>query len=237
MKRIVRWPVSGTSLRAPSTALRRSATPALTALIATKLEAVRLAMTLASVVLPEPGGPQKIIEPTWSCSIDRRRILPGPRMCSWPTNSSKVRGRIRAASGSLGRNATSFPSPSKSGRVERSVAKRDSPLEPKTGDVFVDGVARRKLDERVQDEHGHHDVADLAHDRNGLQNVQRRNHHAHGRKYGGFLPYGYSRVLEQRPDQPGDARQSQEGFSSPHRPHGRSKGQLVQALLDSQIGR
>ena len=32
----------------------------------------------------------------WSCSISRRRTLPSPSRCSWPTNSSRVRGRSRA---------------------------------------------------------------------------------------------------------------------------------------------
>ena len=36
-----------------------------------------------------------------SRSIDRRSSLPGPRICSWPTNSSKLRGRILAASENL----------------------------------------------------------------------------------------------------------------------------------------
>ncbi len=57
------------------------------------------AMILASVVLPTPGGPQKISEPVSSRSICTRSGLPGPRMCSCPTNSSSVRGRMRSASG------------------------------------------------------------------------------------------------------------------------------------------
>ncbi len=56
-------------------------------------------MMFASVVLPTPGGPQKINEPVSSRSIWTRSGLPGPRMCSCPTNSSSVRGRMRSASG------------------------------------------------------------------------------------------------------------------------------------------
>ena len=60
---------------------------------------VMLAMILASVVLPVPGGPQKMSEPVSSRSICVRRGLPGPIRCSWPANSSSVRGRMRSASG------------------------------------------------------------------------------------------------------------------------------------------
>ena len=62
---------------------------------------VRWAMMRASVVLPTPGGPQKIMEETWSLSIRRRRTLPGPSRCFCPTYSSRVRGRSRAARGWL----------------------------------------------------------------------------------------------------------------------------------------
>src|SRR2546429_1130337 len=54
----------------------------------------------ASVVFPEPGGPQKMHEATSPRRISSPRALPGPSSCSWPRNSSSVRGRIRAARGS-----------------------------------------------------------------------------------------------------------------------------------------
>jgi len=57
------------------------------------------AMTRASVVFPLPGGPEKITDGKRSASMARRKSLPGPRMCSWPTNSSSERGRMRVASG------------------------------------------------------------------------------------------------------------------------------------------
>ena len=60
---------------------------------------VWLAITRARLVLPTPGGPQKIIEETRSLSIRRRSTLPGPNRCFCPTNSSSVCGRIRAAKG------------------------------------------------------------------------------------------------------------------------------------------
>ena len=59
------------------------------------------AITFASVVLPTPGGPQKIIEGTTSRSIIPRSIFPSPTRCDWPTTSSSVRGRRRSASGTL----------------------------------------------------------------------------------------------------------------------------------------
>ena len=60
---------------------------------------VRAAMICASVVLPTPGGPQKIIEVIRSLSMRRRSIFPCPKRCSCPTKSSSVRGRTRSASG------------------------------------------------------------------------------------------------------------------------------------------
>src|ERR1700679_3285554 len=72
-----------------------------------KVAEVMLAMILARVVLPTPGGPQKIRLAASSLasdsrlwlSISRRRGLPGARRWDWPKNSSRVRGRMRSASG------------------------------------------------------------------------------------------------------------------------------------------
>ena len=60
---------------------------------------VRRAMMRASVVLPTPGGPQKIIDGISSDSMMRRSTFPGPSRCFCPANSSSVSGRRRAASG------------------------------------------------------------------------------------------------------------------------------------------
>src|SRR5436853_580607 len=54
-------------------------------------------MILASVVLPVPGGPQKIIEVASSLSMATRRGLPRARRGAWPTYSSRVCGRMRSA--------------------------------------------------------------------------------------------------------------------------------------------
>ena len=54
----------------------------------------------ASVVLPQPGGPQRMTEGRCPRSGRRRAAsIPGPTASVWPTNSSRVRGRMRAASG------------------------------------------------------------------------------------------------------------------------------------------
>src|SRR5690606_25950504 len=79
----------------------RSATPADTAETCTNSALVTVAIIRASVVFPLPGGPQRMSELSRSCSIARRSSVPGPTTCSWPTNSSSVRGRMRSASGAL----------------------------------------------------------------------------------------------------------------------------------------
>ena len=98
-KRMVRSPCMARRSLAASATRRRSATPAVTAETGSKWERVRPAMRLARVVLPEPGGPQSSSEGIWSASMARRRTRPGPTTWPWPTNSSKERGRMRAARG------------------------------------------------------------------------------------------------------------------------------------------
>ena len=65
----------------------------------TTLAQVVAATTRARVVLPVPGGPQKMAEDTRSASTSARNGRPGPTRCSCPTISSRERGRSRAASG------------------------------------------------------------------------------------------------------------------------------------------
>ena len=100
INRIVCCPENCFSFLASSTTFRRSATPAETALRVTKCAWVWRAITSASVVLPLPGGPHKIIEGIRSSSMLRRSTRPGAKRCSCPRISSSVRGRMRAASGS-----------------------------------------------------------------------------------------------------------------------------------------
>ena len=73
--------------------------PESTALKGTNSDRVRFAMIRASVVLPQPGGPQSSREPSSSRSICVRRGFPGASKSSWPRNSSSVRGRILSAKG------------------------------------------------------------------------------------------------------------------------------------------
>ena len=81
-KRIVPRPCSPMRCRARSITSRTSLTPALTALICSKTRLVLPATASASVVLPVPGGPQKIALVRRSCSTKRRSGLPGPTRCS-----------------------------------------------------------------------------------------------------------------------------------------------------------
>src|SRR5713101_2497822 len=97
---MVRWPLRDFCSATAMTSLI-SLMPARTALKETNSELVRRAMRRASVVFPQPGGPQKSMEPRLSFSICRRRDFPGPSSFSWPMNSSRVRGRMRSASGWL----------------------------------------------------------------------------------------------------------------------------------------
>src|SRR5258706_8644077 len=99
-KTMVRWPERDLCSATAITSLI-SFMPARTALKETNSELVRRAMSRASVVFPQPGGPQKSMEPRLSFSICTRSDLPGPRSFSWPMNSSRLRGRMRSASGWL----------------------------------------------------------------------------------------------------------------------------------------
>ena len=79
---------------------RKSFTPESTALIAAKRRPARSARRRASVVLPEPGGPQKMHEGSFAPLASTGPSGPlGPSRCAWPANSSRLRGRIRSASG------------------------------------------------------------------------------------------------------------------------------------------
>ena len=81
---------------------RTSFTPALSADSWSKRRLVALETMSASVVFPVPGGPNRISDIGASPSTSRRSGEPGASRWSCPTTSSRVRGRIRAASGALG---------------------------------------------------------------------------------------------------------------------------------------
>ena len=84
MKRMVRDPKPAAFSASTITCLI-SLMPPITAENSMKLAWVASAMILASVVLPTPGGPHRIMDPASSRSISTRRGLPGPSRCSWPT--------------------------------------------------------------------------------------------------------------------------------------------------------
>ena len=107
MNRIVRRLWWASRSRAASTSARRSFTPASTALRLLKWARVLPAMIRAKVVLPVPGGPCRIRFPTRSAAMARRSRRPGPRIASWPTKSSRLRGRIRSARGAMRRRVSS----------------------------------------------------------------------------------------------------------------------------------
>jgi len=76
---------------------RTSFTPELSADIWTKLRFLAVDTMVARVVLPVPGGPNRINDIGASPSTSRRSGEPGPSRCRWPINSPSVRGRIRTA--------------------------------------------------------------------------------------------------------------------------------------------
>ena len=77
----------------------RRATPAMTADRVAKWAPISPASSRARLVLPVPGGPQKISDARWPRAMLRRSGPRSPTRCSWPTNSSRLRGRMRAARG------------------------------------------------------------------------------------------------------------------------------------------
>ena len=106
---------------------RTSLTPAVTADSSTNSRSAAVATRWASVVLPVPGGPQRIAEIGPAApplpSMSRRSGLPGRSTSPWPRTSSMVRGRIRTASG--GSDAPPpMPSPADAAAPNRSVSSR-----------------------------------------------------------------------------------------------------------------
>ncbi len=92
-------PRKAASLRASATTSRSAATPSIVVLSCSKRAPTASASRRPIVVLPEPGGPHRIIEGRRPPSTSRRSGAFGPRRCAWPTTSSSVRGRMRAARG------------------------------------------------------------------------------------------------------------------------------------------
>src|SRR6266849_3424724 len=98
MKSTVRRPARRWT-RASATTLRRSATPAVTADMATRRALVSAASSPASVVLPLPGGPQSTMLGRWPEAVSP---LSTSTTRFWPTRLSKLLGRRRVARGAFG---------------------------------------------------------------------------------------------------------------------------------------
>ena len=116
------WPRSPSRFRARSTTSRTSFTPALTALIGSNALSVAPAMRRAIVVLPVPGGPHRITEERRSPSISARSGRPGASRSRWPTTSSSVWGRRRAAKGARDCSRSSAAAANRSAAIPRPYA-------------------------------------------------------------------------------------------------------------------
>src|SRR4029079_12805389 len=99
MKRSVRRPWARRRRAASAITSLTSLIPEVTAEKGRKLDLVAWAMIRARVVFPAPGGPQKMSDGTRSAAMARARNPDSPTTFPWPTTSSRVRGRIRSASG------------------------------------------------------------------------------------------------------------------------------------------
>ena len=93
------WRPSMRRRRALSNTFFRSATPEKIAEICSKARPASPESSRATVVLPVPGGPQKIIEPSEPEAIMRASTPSSPVRCSWPVTSARFFGRRRSASG------------------------------------------------------------------------------------------------------------------------------------------
>src|SRR6266498_3297912 len=102
MKTIVFTPRDPRAFRDSSISALMSLIELLVAEKGTKRDRVDLAMMRASVVFPEPGGPQKIIDGMRSLSMALRRKRPSSRRSCRPTTSSSVAGRSRSGRGASG---------------------------------------------------------------------------------------------------------------------------------------
>lgn len=93
------WRPSMRRRRAVSKTFFKSATPEKIADICSNASPASPDSSRATVVLPVPGGPQKIIEPSEPLSIMRRSAPSSPVRCGWPVTSASDFGRRRSASG------------------------------------------------------------------------------------------------------------------------------------------
>ena len=109
-KRTVPRRVAARRAFASSRMRRTRGIPSVTAEKGTNAASIRPASIPARVVLPVPGGPQKMRLGTRPLSMSWRSGRFSPTSFGCPTNSSSVRGRMRAASGASARPASRAPS-------------------------------------------------------------------------------------------------------------------------------
>ena len=110
--------------RTPSSGRRR---PKRSPISARRRGLVSPASSRATVVLPVPGGPQKIIEPSEPERISRVSAPSSPVRCSWPTTSARFFGRSRSASGAAVRALTGSSAPKRSAIRYLSVCRSSLP--------------------------------------------------------------------------------------------------------------
>ena len=132
--------------RASATTRRRSATPAVTADRLSKWPETLRARTRASVVLPEPGGPQSTMLGRWPAEMRRPST---DTSSSWPSTSSSRSGRRRAARGvSVPISAAGRGSPDRVPLVRRPAPGRvdpgvSNPLARRDGASGISGGGKR----------------------------------------------------------------------------------------------
>ena len=110
--------------RASANSFFSSATPENTAEMPTKRRPTASASSRAMLVLPVPGGPQRMRLDSVPAATMRPMAPSGPVRCDWPTTSDSARGRRRSASGGFGAGAGAASPPN------RSAMGRPSALEP-----------------------------------------------------------------------------------------------------------
>src|SRR5262249_31624590 len=132
-----------------------SLTPAMTADRAMNCALEARAMRRASVVLPVPGGPQKMSECSCPERIALESALPGPRRWRWPTNSSSVRGRMRSASGrSAPGSPASAPLMGEARAAHGSLARRADDVDTRRWGEAHLGVAHRGVAAHLVEDDG-----------------------------------------------------------------------------------
>src|SRR5258706_4220969 len=161
---MVRRPLEASVCSAACTASRMSFTPESTAESAMNSASTACAIRRASVVLPEPGGPHRIIECSLPDSKAMRSGLPGPSRWFWPTTSVRDRGRSRSASGAAGAFCPakkSFPKHVRpSGRAEAEGARVDLRVAHHVGKAQHRGLAEIVHQLHRLDAAGRHAEAD-----------------------------------------------------------------------------